>query len=284
MIEVGPTRDILFAGMPSTGKTTYLALLYLAIIEGRAGDLALGTYQDDREYLNRISERLQRCELPVHTEVAEREELALSLVVGPQRVPTLLRIPDTSGETWEAACTERHIPPDLDERARATDAILLFTHPSEDFDAGVSIVDANAADKALLGESPPLSGEFAALKRSPTQVELVDLLQILRESRGPRPAMAAIMVSAYDLVASGIAPQDWLSRNLPLLAQYIDVNRDWLKVEVFGVSAQGGAFDDAVTVSGLLEVEPLDRALVLGGDGSAVSAEAPILWAMTNDG
>lgn len=283
MTDYVPT-DALFAGRPNSGKTSYLALLYLAIESGQAAGLELGTFRDDREYLNRISEQLQRCEAAIHTEVDEQQELSLSLVVGPDRVPRLLRIPDTSGETWDAALTDRRWPVDLDARVREAATVMLFTHPKVDFEAGTTIVEANAADAALRDTTdlspPPVPQAGGPDIRAPTQVELVDLLQMLREQRGPRPTRACLVVSAYDLISPQIPPGVWVRRNCPLFAQYVDVNRGWLDVAIYGVSAQGGRFDDEEVRDSLTTQDAVDRAFVLADDGSAVSVDDPVLWAL----
>jgi hypothetical protein len=271
---------VLVAGRPHTGKTSYLAVLYLAIVSERAAGLRLGTFRDDREYLNRISQRLQTCEPPEHTEVDEQQELSLSLLVGSEATPTLLRIPDTSGETWEAALTMRQWPVDLDARVREANAVMIFTHPKVDFDPGTTIVQANAAEAALRDGTEPAAHPSTREpdERAPTQVELVDLLQLLREQRGPRPTRACLVVSAYDLVSPELRPDDWVSLNCPLFAQYADVNQDWLDVAVYGVSAQGGSFRDDQVRDALTRQDAVERSLVLSGDGTPVGVDDPILW------
>ena len=99
-------RQLLFAGLPYTGKTSFLAIFYLAVANS-AGRLRLGSYKDDREYLNEIAGRLMRCEKAVHTEMKEHRELSLSLELAESAEPVMLRIPDLSGETWEQAVNER---------------------------------------------------------------------------------------------------------------------------------------------------------------------------------
>jgi hypothetical protein len=279
MTPYEPT-GILVAGRPHTGKTSYLAVLYLAIVNERATGLRLGSFRDDREYLNRISQRLQTCEPADHTEVDEQQELSLSLLVGSTGVPTLLRIPDTSGETWEAALTTRRWPVELDTRVREANAVMIFTHPKVDFDPGVTIVQANAAEAALRHgtDSAPYAGTREPDERAPTQVELVDLLQLLREQRGPRPTRACLVVSAYDLVSPQVRPVDWMRRNCPLFAQYADVNQDWLDVAVYGVSAQGGSFVDGQVRDELTRQDAVERCSVLSSDGTVVGVDDPILW------
>ena len=76
----------------------------------------------------------------------------------------------------------------------------------------------------------------------PTQVHIVDVLQLICEERSSRPTRAAILVSAWDLVDG--KPNDWLTRECPLVAQYAAANARWLDLTVWGVSAQGGSVPD----------------------------------------
>ena len=268
---------VLLAGLQETGKTSYLALLYAAISTNKAGAVKLGNYQDDREYLNGISERLIRCEEAVHTQVEENRELALSLTIDGR--DSFLRIPDLSGETWEHALRDRRWPRTVAERADSADGFIVFVHVRS-LDVGLTIADAAAATDAL-GEEPLEEDDAARSERlQPTQVSLVDLLQLLCERRKARLSPAAIVVSAWDLVGPDLSPSAWLERNCPLTHQYLIANHRWLEATVFGVSAQGGSFRDEKVRVTLEGEDPVDRARIVSADGSSGRVEDPLLWAL----
>lgn len=281
-----PDVEVLFAGLPKTGKTTYLALLYLAISGGRATELALGGYSDDREYANRIAKKLLACEEITHTEVAGQGRLRLSLEVGAEHKPALLQIPDLSGETWEDAVYERTWSPSLDNAARAASGTALFVHVTG-FEAAPSIADAQAAARAL-GEDDASNDtgiantsavdEGPRKRQQPTQVQIVDLLQLLCDERSVRPARTAIVLSAWDLTDQTLTPSEWLATNAPLADQYLKANDSWLRSSVWGVSAQGGSFRDDQKRAALLEQDAIDRARVLNGKGEPCAIETPTLW------
>ena len=277
--------SVLLAGPPRAGKTTYLALTYLAISHEKAPGLSLGNYKDDREYLNGISKRLLAAEEARHTEVEERGRLSLSLEVGDAQAAVMLQIPDLSGETWEVALYDRTWPKSLDGAARKASGAILFLHTTF-FDASPSIATVQAAERAL-GESRQEAGVAVGgdslhnkLRYRPTQVQVVDLLQLLCEERGSRPSHASIILSAWDLTDQTLTPEAWLRTNAPLAAQYIESNRHWLDASVWGVSAQGGSFRDQGERAELLAKDAVDRAFIVGGDGSPSTVQAPTLWAM----
>lgn len=273
--------NTVLAGVPHTGKTTYLALLYLAIVRSEHAQIQLGGFKDDREYLNEISGRLQRCEQAGHTEVGRQSGLKLSVVL-PDGSDAVLEAPDLSGETWEEALVERTWSLDLDTKVQQASGLCLFIHAGE-FQIDPTIAEIEVAASALAEEIESMEADNAEHfepNRLATQVCIVDLIQLVCEERGRRPANVSIIVSAFDLLPIGSEPSSWLSLNAPLVDQYLDSNKDWLNVEVFGLSAQGGRFDDPADRALLLEADPLHRASLTRGDGSPVDFDMPVLWAI----
>ena len=292
MTTVAAPTELLFAGLPYTGKTSYLALLYLAIVQGRAGPIGLGGFRDDREYVNEISERLMRCEEAIHTVTEEQRELALSLTISGDEA--FLRIPDLSGETWKDALRERRWQQDVEERVARADGFVLFVHVTE-FDSGPSITagkqaesvfDDGAAAGTNGGDEPResegrtgLAGDVHGERHQPTQVSLVDFLQLLCE-RPQRPARVSIVLSAWDLTGNALSPFEWLSTNCPLTTQYLEANQSWLLAETWGVSAQGGSFKSEEARKALLKEDAVGRAQIVTSGGDRGTVEEPILWAL----
>ena len=334
-------RQLFMAGMVGTGKTTYLALFYLALINDQASGLKLGSYEGNFEYLNEIADQLLRCDRAVHTEVAEERELSLSLEVSPDHDQMWLRMPDLSGETWEDAVLQRHWPQGLDDQIAGSQGMLLFVHakqidagatlgqmslgqellspkveqsgvasePEHDTavrdaevpDSGNTVAEASSSAGAEPSgvpnahadpQSPDVDAAKTASGRSerperldlkgdpPTQVQLVDLIQLTLEQRGQRPARVCVMVSAWDTVKLDCTPAEFVSQNLPLLDQYLTSNQNWLSSRVYGVSAQGGSFDDEEAKKKLAARDALDRAYLKGGDDGLAAIGDPVVWAL----
>jgi hypothetical protein len=301
------------AGQPGTGKTTFLALLWLAILWGRAPGMELADYQDDRTYLNAIADRLQACDPALHTELGEDRELALSLLLRDEREPALLRIPDLSGETWREATLERQWPVRVEEQVSASRGLLLFLH-ARDMDAGATIgevneladsLEADTSEREGGGESggeaddagAPASGGASrarapaaagaagarAGKREhtpPTQVALVDALQLICEQRGPGRWRVAIVISAWDLTDGGLTPEEFVAKNLPLLVQYLHANEASLQVRIFGLSAQGGDFNDPVAREQLVLNDAVERAILRDSAGAEVGVHEIAGWGL----
>lgn len=306
-------HSVLFAGLPSTGKTTYLALTNVAITTNADAAITIESYKGNFEYLNEISGVLESCLVAEHTEVDAQGELSLDLLIHGE--PAHLHIPDISGETWEDALDTREWSRSFDEDVAGCDGLVLFVS-ANNVEMGGTILDAAALASALAGgggsapqgdavpvtpssegstpdehsllpadavdessatdESTPAPHKRARVRA--TQVDAVDLLQFVARRNRTRPIRLSIVLSAWDTVKK-VTPAEWLDSTLPLLRQYLRNSRIW-DTRVFGVSAQGGDFNDQLAKDELLPKSAVERASVCAGDNEAVSIFAPILWAV----
>jgi hypothetical protein len=264
---------VLLAGLPHTGKTTYLALLYLAMMEEKRTSFGLAGFTGDREYLNSLTQSLIHCDEMPRTDVSQAAGMDLTLRLGDETLD--LQIPDLSGETWDALVNDRLIDVAIDQAVEESTGICVFVHVGELVE-DPSIATTNVGEIALGGT--PAATDVA--QRPLTQVQVVDLVQYLSASERGNLRMS-IVLSAFDL-AEGETPKSWLRSCAPLLSQYIEMNSTWLHAKAFGISAQGGVFSGASRQS-LQEEGTVERAKVVDADGSAADVDAPILWALGRD-
>ncbi len=120
------------------------------------------------------------------------------------------------------------------------------------------------------------------IERSPTQVQLVELLQFLKSQHHFRPPFRlAIAISAWDLVvASKMTPENWIQEQLPLLSQFLASNRSSFEVAFYGISAQGGNYEGS-EVAELHNKNP-GRRIEISGKGvkSKHDITEPLQWLM----
>jgi hypothetical protein len=273
---------ILLAGLPSSGKSTYIGLLFLAI-EAAAGSVRLSGFQGDFEYVNSLADRLSRCDEAVRTDVNLRDGFNAELTTE-DGVRFSLQLPDYSGETWKTALEARGWSEPVEENVRESSGICLFVKVGALVNDG-TIRDArrhlgSLEDHVLDFRSEDVEEGTAveAPRRVTTQVALVDLIQVLTNRRRRAQCRVSIVLSAFDL-AGEVPPAKWVEMNLPLLNQFLRSNHREIQSRVFGASAQGGRFDQPESKLELLERPTLERAFVRDGDGEAVAIEAPVLWA-----
>lgn len=310
------TNGVLLAGLPATGKTSYLALLFHAIVEDRADGLQLGRYDDDREHITEISDVLLASNVADHTTVDDEQDVTLSLIC--DGVEFVLSIPDLSGETWEHALVDRRWSSAFDDVVADAAGFMVFVHCKEVND-GLTIVDANQAEAAILGDDASIDDLEAELDdqqhaagpaasdtgasdedadgeedvdqvdedeethcKQLTQVSLIELIQFFAAT-SPRPVRVSVVISAWDLEPKKLKPQQWLAVNAPMLAQFLAVNTDEVEATVWGVSAQGADLSDAKVREEYKHKDPIDRARIVAADGNEVGIAAPLRWVLRLD-
>ena len=125
---------------------------------------------------------------------------------------------------------------------------------------------------------------------APTQVQLVDILQMLQcRPLDVGSRRVSVMLSAWDKVEEeGARPEEFLETRLPLLAQYLRQPSNGWTARVFGVSAQGGDYDDASGAGAQASAEALrnletasERIMLVDGDSVGHDLTEPIAWLIT---
>jgi hypothetical protein len=236
-------RSIVIIGLPASGKTTFLAALW-HLITARDVETTL-TFDTLRTgsaaHLNEIAARWRNAQVQDRTAVGgHRVTMNLKNAAG---APVRVTFPDVAGEAYRRMWEDRDCAPEIAEILK-TGAVLLFIH-SDTIRPPKWVVDEIALSKEAglpmpAGEQVPWHPRLA-----PTQVQLVDLLQLLRVpplDTGRR--RLAIMLSAWDKASGeGLSPHTYLERKLPLLAQYLRRGSDGWVWRVYGLSAQGGDYD-----------------------------------------
>lgn len=275
------SSNILFVGLPRSGKTTYLAALW-HVLEDQSSltKLKLKKLSADRTYLNLIVDAWRTCR-PMSRTTLQETTVALHLE-GDGFGEFTLSVPDLSGEAFDQQIEHRKMSAAHATLFRQADGVLLFVHP--DVKSGVQISDQNQLAVSIGGttEVEHVGNEPAAVpvpwkaELLPTQVQLVELLQFLLELVDRR-LRVAVVVSAWDLVEEiGQTPREFMSGRMPLLKQFFDANDDILDNAVFGVSAQGGQIPDDKFK--LLEIDSLKRINVCHDNEKGHDITKPLAW------
>lgn len=247
---------ILLAGLRGSGKTSYLAALWHLIEAGELPtSLTTSQLQPDRKYLNGIRGKWLRFEEVGRTSLRSHEIVSLLLNDATTGEIIDLILPDLSGELFRLQWATRKATTRYAEFASESSGVMLFIHPltvkkipliclpaekpaPSPPVQSVSVVapTEGAAPNAEAARTKPWSSDL-----SPTQVQLVELLQFVNWLRSPdKSARIAVIVSAWDLIHGPVLPISWLENRLPLLFQFLVANADRLPFRIFGVSALGG--------------------------------------------
>lgn len=272
--------QVVLLGGPESGKSTYMGGLIDSFSMGSTRWLRLGNLPPDATAMEQLTAPLQEGNYSLRTahDLYTPVELNLSTrgEVLPHRDFTL-RSADYAGEQVNRVFAKREWAERWSRWATA-DAILLFLRPQATVpfrEAHPRLSEAegwralrgdpppppptrlNAALDAALGpdgmDEAPLPPALGPNDRvlAPTVLTLVELLQLLRESRGwapgERPAPGAIrialLVSAWDALEPAwqeSGPGSYLARHAALLEDFLWSNFNPEDVYRFGLSTTGG--------------------------------------------
>lgn len=278
-------KSVVVLGLPGSGKTTFLAALWhlvsereietkLKFVTLRAGNAA---------HLNEIASLWRQARRQERTSVAGDRLVSMTLI-GDGEEPDVISFPDVAGEAFRQMWEDRDCDEDIAKLLKSN-GVMFFIHADKINSPGWLVDEIQQCKELGLQYEP---GQVVPWKPrlAPTQVQVVDLLQILQSPAldvGPR--RLAVILSAWDKVRDErLSPQEYLARKLPLLSQYVanGLNEGW-QVRIYGVSAQGGDYDD--DKSNNTEAErlravdlPSERIGVVFGDIQSHDLTEPLHW------
>jgi len=288
---VSTAANLLFMGLPGSGKTTFLAALW-HVLDERSSEtcLKLKGLSVDRTYLHQIMADWQKCSQVQRTKLEHEQVVNLRLARGTTEFE--LTVPDLSGEGFEQQLRDRNVGVEHHENIQRATGFVLFVHARVKEGTRLSysrqlsaVLDGAHPERARTGAAGENAQKAAiepwSIDKLPTQVALVELLQFALESV-VRKVRVAVVISAWDLVEKTSftgTPHEYLKRELPLLRQFLDSNDDRLEHTVFGVSAQGGDITVEEQKSALLGLDDaLKRIKVLHDSESSQDITRPIAW------
>ncbi|WP_053572418.1 TRAFAC clade GTPase domain-containing protein [Caballeronia cordobensis] len=289
-------RKLVIAGMPESGKSTFIAALRHLLVHQDVRTKLVATRLSDAEgHLNRLEQEWIACEMVERTKqtVEEWVSLFVKQVDGSQEA--VLMVPDFSGEAFRRPAATGHCSEAVASMLQEIDGMLLFTNADRGADDIRLEQFGELLDEAIEASKDLVEGEPVGVKESvnedvvpfeplnmPEEPLLVEILQILnRPPRAPRKRMLAIIVSAWDEVQDNRAePEEWLRQHRPMLWQYLRSNTTLWESRVYGVSAQGGRLpQDKVALQCTI---PGQRVQIVGHQAQPHDLTDPIDWLMAN--
>lgn len=283
-------HQALLVGLPSSGKTTFLAALWHIIVSRDVdGALELEVLDAPVDHLNDLTGRWLRFEMANRTSIDAEQTVTIRVKPSGGESTTEIVVPDLAGESIQRSLADRQWSTGFRNYVQGSTGVLLFVHPTKIREPW-AILDA----MEIAGEEaspPPEAGtvgmsaetEWSA-NRVPTDVQLVDLLQLLCAEMAAERFRLAVIVSAWDLVDKQAAPSEWLAKELPLVEQFLNSHhRSRFDVRVYGVSAQGGEIPhDSDRLKSLLRAT--ERiSVVLDANTPSHDITEPLRWVVDVD-
>lgn len=278
-------KQVLLVGLPEAGKTSFVAALWHVLTaEDVAGALKLSSLSGDDAYLNQILEAWITYKAVLRTTQQDEKMPTFHLEDEATGNRCTLVVPDLSGETFRRQWVDREWSEAFDQTIRGCNSLLVFIHPNQKMEA-VEITPAmRLLPEAIRQEvaAEQTEAEPWDPERAAGVVQLVDVLQFLGKVV-PRPVRTAIVISAWDLLEEHFTgPQDYVSRRLPLLEQFLETNSDTFTSETFGLSALGVAIDDADRTQELQQnvASASERIKVVRGTLVSHDITLPLRWSL----
>lgn len=277
------SKSCFIMGLPAAGKTTYLAALTY-YMECSKGMLHIKKYIGNHQYLTHLSEIWLTAEKVLRTNTLTEQKNLLLYLEDSDGNELQLTFPDLSGESFQKQYKDREIDEEIAICISKSDGILLFTNPEQIIEPQLILQMPIEARMSEENDSPALSRN--PLQADPTEVQLVDLLQIVDYLKNSSCSSInlGIVISAWDIVdQTYITPEEFVKERLPLLWQYLTTNCPRFKVSYFGVSAQGGPLNNEDDTIRLLDFDdPIKRILVVNNQGTRGNDITLPLWEVMN--
>jgi SRP54-type protein, GTPase domain. len=273
-------------GLPSSGKTTLLAALWHMVREpGSSTALSFdGLSNGNYEHLNQLAKRWRSGKIQQRTQVSGARNVTMRLKDASGR-QVEVSFPDLPGEEFARMWERRELDKSMVGTLAAPAIVLLINGDTIRMPAWV--VERMALAKKLGVVPAAIEAAEWSADLAPTQVKVVDLLQMLMSGDlniGSR--RLSLLISAWDKVeGEQLTPAGLLESKLPLLDQYLRSGRDPWTWHVWGLSAQGGVYEDPEKEESFDETErlrelerPSDRIKVVDGDAVTTDITKPLEW------
>ncbi len=283
---------VLIAGLPASGKSTFIAALWHVLTNSGQSRFAVTDFAGNREYIQQLEQIWLAANQMPRTLRTQDAQVSIRVDDRSSGRRFILSLPDLSGEDFLAYFARREWPETLDEFVRDMSGVVLFVNPQHVVQPTLirdlaALAEAAGANPALVGGAVAAEASPSVrwdAEKAPTAVILVDLLSAMSERRAldRQPMRVGVVVSAWDTMhGAGVSPEEWLARDLALFHQYLLSNPELYQCEVYGVSAQGGDVTDQATRDRLLAiVDPTDRVEVISPQSRHKDLSAPIVWVM----
>lgn len=258
-------KKCFIAGLPSAGKTTFLAALWNLINHDSDAKLKLSKIENG-QYLASLSNKWANME-PLERTVPSGEQANISIKLELPNKSTLdLQLPDLSGETFQSQYEMREISEEVMKYIEDADAVLFFINVNSIKLLGLISEQSFLRSRTLATNNDSVSRN--PKEDDPIQIQVIELLQFILFIRKNKMLKIGFMFSAWDLIKSNlkdIKPEQFLEQQMNMLWQFCQSNGDIIKYQTWGISAQGGSFNEKDL---LLDKEyPYERIFVEGNDG-----------------
>jgi hypothetical protein len=269
--------NVFIAGLPSAGKTTFLAALWHLVRSGEiATELSYAGLQGiEVGYLNSIQSHWLEHQ-PMGRTKSSQEQLAMLNLKSQNGDRLTLSLPDFAGEGFRRMWSARRATGPIVSSAGTANGHLLLINVDKIIYPRTA--EEYGAELAAMGGAPGEEVPFDPAK-CPTAAILGDIIGALEHAPiNARPKRIVVALTAWDTVEDeGLTPEALLADRLPLIDQMVRSRAGEAECRVFGVSAQGLSYDDEVDPAAVPDI-PSHRIRVVEQGGQHHDLTRMLAW------
>lgn len=259
-------NNVLIIGLPDSGKTTFLAQLYVRI-KKRKGKLRLSKNTDELNIkaIESAVNALANGNATTTTSADDNLEVVLPVTLGDLEFK--LVCPDYGGEQIRNIGDLLEVNPEMQKRTKSSDQWLFFIRPGEIFPA----YDLSLAtyQDLQVGRDKEL-----AIPELSHQSRLIEILQALIHFKGTgiknlivNPRLF-IVLTCWDELNTETTPEQIILEKLPLLYDLICTNWGKHEFSFLGLSSQEFSLDTQEAKDKYLDELPENHGYLVLPDGS----------------
>lgn len=225
-------------GLPNSGKTTFLGALAYSLLNNTCNKSAFVMDEiDNVDYIAGLADIWSQCK-EVDRTLRNNYVITRLFLKDKDGNKLELLIPDQSGEDFKDIISNRSLTDKMHNALQNCDNIFLFINPSK-ISTDSFINDIKPEFRNSVGEKIDIFGNDIMHE----QTQYVLLLQDVSKLRSSCTKLKVI-ISAWDVYDVDVTPSELLSKELPLVWQYLKANDNNFECEYWGISAQGGDLSD----------------------------------------
>lgn len=269
------SKKCLIAGIPESGKSTYIAALWYSVTSySDCSLIASDNLPENTDYLDKLKSSWLSLE-KIRTSKDVTDKIEFNLKAKDTEDEFTVIVPDFKGETFFHVL-EGESDSGLQQWLKDTDSVILMM---KDFEfVKFNIIEEEQATEETdenNTESQDILKNFRISSTSGVAKNLL-LLKYLKANMDIKKLI--VCVTAWDQTKSEESSLDYVKRSSPGLYQYIE--HSFESVEFYGLSAQGGAYpedNNADSKNYLLDkTRKEERAYVMEGNKRVYDVTLPL--------
>lgn len=237
------TTNILLAGLPAAGKSTYITALWAVEKDGRSGHLlTCDGMPPESSYIDSMRENWMVLKEVRRTAFAEPQEIVLPMKTSQTGEKINLSLPDFKGEVFQRVL-DNAVSKEIEDWCDKSNGILFMLNLGG---SSPQMLQEEVSDVT----KPKVDSEKVVMTSNDIDpaIQNVLLLKYLYECMGD--CTISICFSSWDAIDcnEGKSIEEWVVENHPCIYNY--VKEHFSKFRFYGISAQGADYGELDENSG----------------------------------